>query len=424
MPMNKSNSNSALCPEQESTWSMLEEVLRKGAQKMLQVIIDQEVDDFVKKHTDLTDTNGHRLVVKNGYKPERNIITGIGPIAVKPPRVDDRKLKTEPNKPRFTSEILPRYLRRVPSIDNLIPVLYLKGISTGDFPEALESIIGCDAAGLSPSTVTRLKLAWEDEYKKWATRDLSQKEYIYFWVDGIYSGIRLEDDKACILTIIAADSNGNKELLAVEDGLRESKISWHNLLLDLKKRGLEKGPKLAIGDGALGFWAALREVYPATREQRCWVHKTANMLDKLPKSIQPKAKSVIQEMYMADTKKNALAAYTQFISAYGEKYPKAVACLEKDKDQLFIFYDFPGIHWIHIRTTNPIESTFATIRQRTYRTKNCGNRITTLTMFYKLGMESEKNWHKLKGHNLIPFVMAERKFIDGVMQEEAIKNAG
>jgi transposase-like protein len=266
---------------------MIEDICRKGAQRMLQVAIEQEVADFVEKHTELIDADGHRLVVRNGYKPERNIITGIGPIAVNPPRVDDRKLASETDRPRFTSEILPRYMRRVPSIDNLIPILYLKGISTGEFPDALKSIIGVNAAGVSPATVTRLKAAWEDEYKEWAKRDLSQKEYVYFWADGVYSGIRMEDDKACMLVIIAADSKGDKELLAIEDGLRESKISWHNLLLDLKKRGLTRRPKLAIGDGALGFWAACAKYTQAHKNRDVGFTKQLTYLINCQKVYKP-----------------------------------------------------------------------------------------------------------------------------------------
>jgi transposase-like protein len=318
----------------------------------------------------------------------------------------------------FTSQILPRFLRRIPSIDNLIPVLYLKGISTGDFPTALTAILGDEAKGVSASTVVRLKSIWESEYKEWLKRDLSNKQYVYFWVDGIYCNVRMEE-KSCILVIIAADEEGNKELLAIDDGFRESMISWKEILLSLKDRGLQDGPKLAIGDGALGFWAALREVFPNTEEQRCWVHKTANVLDKLPKTLQAKAKNQIHEMYMAENKKNALLSYERFIGIYKDKYPKAVNCLEKDKDRLFTFYDYPAVHWTHIRTTNPIESTFSTVRHRSYRTKNCGNRVTTLTMVYKLVMESQKNWHKLKGYEMIPLVLKGKIFKDGVLKEAA-----
>ena len=278
--------------------------------------------------------------------------------------------------------------------------------------------MGDEAKGVSASTVVRLKSIWESEYKEWLKRDLNHKQYVYFWVDGIYCNVRMEE-KSCILVIIAADEQGNKELLAIDDGFRESKISWKDILLSLKDRGLKDGPKLAIGDGALGFWAALREVFPETGEQRCWVHKTANILDKLPKTLQPKAKNQIHEMYMAENKENALLSYERFIGIYTDKYPKAVNCLEKDKDRLFAFYDYPAVHWTHIRTTNPIESTFATVRHRSYRTKNCSNRVTTLTMVYKLVMESEKNWHKLKGYKMIPLILQGASFKDGVLKDAA-----
>ena len=272
---------------------------------------------------------------------------------------------------------------------------------------------------MSAANIVRLKQCWETEYKEWSKRDLSEKKYVYFWVDGIYFNVRLDDERSCILVIMAADEAGNKELLAVSDGFRESKTSWKEILLDLKDRGLEMGPKLAVGDGALGFWVALDEVFPKTRRQRCWVHKTANILDKLPKSMHSKAKSMIHDMYMAETKKSALKAFDHFVESYESKYPRAVDCLTKDKEDLFTFYDFPGVHWIHIRTTNPIESTFATVRNRTKRTKGSGSRIATLTMVYKLSLEAEKTWKKLKGYKLIKFVLEEKRFVDGELQEKA-----
>ncbi len=311
------------------------------------------------------------------------------PKTVKAPRVDNRKIDPEREQP-FTSAILPRYLRKVPSVDNLLPVLYLKGVSTNGFQDALASILGEGAKGLSAANILRLKKSWEDEFTSWANRDLSQKQYAYIWVDGIHFNIRLENDRCCLLVIIGADEKGNKELLAVESGYRESSLSWREILLSLKKRGLKEAPSLAIGDGALGFWKALDEVFPQTKRQRCWVHKTANILDKMPKAVQPKAKALIHEMYMADTEENALKAYDHFISVYVDKYPRAADCLVKDKDDLFTFYSFPGGHWIHIRTTNPIESTFATVRLRTRRTKGCGSRNATLTMAWKLCCEAEK----------------------------------
>ena len=289
----------------------------------------------------------------------------------------------------------------------------MKGISTQDFPSALAAILGDSVKNLSANTVVRLKQVWQKEYNEWAKRDLSGKNYVYIWADGIYFNVRLDDAKSCILTIMAADDKGNKELLAVTDGFRESKLSWKSMLLDLKRRGLEINPSLAIADGALGFWAALREIYPEQMEQRCWVHKTANILDKLPKSIQNKAKEMIYNMYRAENKKTALSEYELFIKTFKNKYPEAVKCLTKDFDQLFSFYDFPAAHWQHIRSTNPIESTFATIRLRTKRTKGCGSRETTLMMVFKLAKEAEKRWRKLQSFKLLPYVLAGEKFIDG-----------
>jgi len=401
-----------------SRWSPLEQIAREGARKMLQLALENEVEEFVQKQSTLRDENGKKVVLKNGYMPQRDIVTGMGPLTIKQPRIDDRNLKDYSNATRFSSNILPRYLRRIPSIDNLIPALYLKGISTNDFGIALSAILGEGVKGLSATNIVRLKEIWQTDYMKWKSRDLSDKNYVYFWIDGIYFNVRLEDDRSCILLIIAADKHGNKELLAVSDGYRESSLGWRELLLDLKKRGLSFAPKLVIGDGGLGFWKALGEVFPSTRRQRCWVHKTANILDKLPKSVQPKAKSMIKDMYMAPTKENALKSYDHFIKVFSDKYPKAVGCLIKDKEDLFTFYDFPAIHWIHIRTTNPIESTFATVRLRTTKTKGCGSRMTTLTMVFKLAMEAARTWKRLKGYKLILKVLENKKFVDGELEEE------
>lgn len=399
-------------------WSVLEQIAREGARHMLQLALENEVQEYLEAHRDLKDEQGKQVVVKNGYHPERSLVTGLGPLQIKQSRVDDRRVNDFSTSERFNSKILPRYLRRIPSIDNLIPVLYLKGISTNDFPTALSAILGEGVKGLSAANIVRLKQFWEEDYKEWARRDLSEKKYVYFWVDGIYFNVRLDDERTCILVLMGADKEGNKELIAVQDGYRESKTGWREMLLELKKRGLTLGPKLAVGDGALEFWAALEEVYPNTRRQRCWVHKTANILDKLPKSVQSKSKSMIHDMYMAETKADALKAYEHFIHSFAAKYPKAVDCLVKDKEDLFTFYDFPGTHWIHIRTTNPIESTFATVRNRTKRTKGCGSRIATLTMVFKLSLEAQKTWKKLKGYKLIPLVLKDIKFIDGELQEE------
>ena len=406
--------------KEESTWSVLEQVARDGARKMLQLALQNEVDEFVTKYFGLTDDSGRRVVTRNGYMPTRQILTGMGPLEVKQPRVDDRALKNHTTHERFTSNILPRYLRRIPSIDNLIPCLYLKGVSTNDFGPALEAILGEGASGLSPANIVRLKDYWEKDYLNWKSRDLSHKKYVYFWVDGIYFNVRLDDGQSCILIIIGADKHGNKELVAVSDGYRESKISWKEILLDLKRRGLTLEPSLAVGDGSLGFWAAIAEVYPKTRRQRCWVHKTANILDKMPKSIQSKAKSAIHEMYMAPSKEAALSACDHFVNTYEAKYPKAVECLRKDKEDLFTFYDFPATHWIHIRTTNPVESTFATVRLRTHKTKGCGSRTATLSMVFKLAMEAAKTWKRLKGHQLMLLVLENKKFVDGELTQEAV----
>jgi transposase-like protein len=417
--MRKNSKKEVASPEQSAVNAVLEEVLHDGARQMLQQAVELEVQEFIAGRKHLIDGNGRQLAVRNGYLPAREILTGLGPVLVRQPRVDDRKIRDFADEPVFSSKILPKYIRRIPSIDNLIPVLYLKGISTNDFPAALAAILGENAKGLSASTVVRLKEQWEHEYADWAKRDLSDKQYVYFWVDGIHFNIRLDGERSCILVIMGADEEGNKELVAVQDGIRESTLSWKEVLLDLKSRGLADAPKLAIGDGALGFWAALPEVFPETREQRCWVHKTANILDKVPKSVQPGMKRSIHEMYMAATKEDALEAYDQFIQLYDDKYPHAVECLVKDKEQLFTFYDFPAKHWIHIRTTNPIESTFATVRHRSRRTKGCGSRIATLTMTFKLVLEAQKTWKKIKGHKFIEHVLNNVPFINGIMQVAA-----
>lgn len=380
---------------------------------MLQEALDAEVAEFIDRFANVVGTDGHRMVVRNGHLPERQLVTGVGPVAVKQPRARDRTGET-----RFNSRILPPFMRRVPSVDALIPVLYLKGVSTGDFSEALESILGPNAAGLSPANIVRLKEGWEKEYEAWSKRQLSGKRYVYLWADGIYFNIRLDRDRPCILVVMGALENGKKELVAVWDGERESKVSWLTVLRELKRRGLQQGPELAIGDGALGFWAALEEEFPETRQQRCWVHKTANILDKLPKKDQPDAKKLIHEMYLASTRKQALGSYAEFIRRYEAKHHKAVECLTKDKDVLFTFYDFPAEHWRHIRTTNPIESTFATVRHRTRQTKGCGSRGATLTMVFKLARDAERRWRRLNGQELMAKVIEGVKFVDGELEEK------
>ena len=391
-------------------------VLRDGAKRMLAQAIELEVEDYIQRYAQERDTSGRRLVVRNGSMPERTIQTGLGNITVKAPRVNDRRVDEKGQKQRFHSKLLPPYLRRTKAIEELIPWLYLKGVSTGDFSEALSALVGTDAPGLSASTVTRLKSVWTEEYNQWRKSSLQKRRFVYIWADGIYFNIRLgEDQRMCMLVIIGADSDGNKEILAVEPGYRESATSWKELLLRLRDRGLTASPELAIADGALGFWSALDEVYPATQGQRCWVHKTANILDKLPKSKQPEAKGMIHEIYQADTRDNAEKAYKRFIDVYEAKYPRATECLVKDYDRLLAFYEFPTEHWRHIRSTNPIESSFATVRLRTKRTKGCGSVDATVAMTFKLLMDAKKSWRKLNGHKLLADVIdITVKFKDGL----------
>jgi putative transposase len=394
-------------------------LLREGAQRMLAQAIEAEVADYIERHAHQRDAAGHRQVVRNGHKDEREIQTGIGPITVRQPRVNDRRVDENGQRLQFTSAILPPYLRKTRSIEELIPWLYLKGISTGDFSEALAALLGPEAPGLSASTIVRLKQVWQDEYKAWSKRSLVGKRYVYLWVDGIHFNIRLEEDRQCILVVMGATPDGKKELLAVQDGLRESEISWRELLLDLKARGLAEAPKLVVGDGALGFWAALRKVFGETREQRCWVHKTANVLNELPKGKQGKAKKMLHDIWMAETKADAQRAFDLFIETYQAKYPRAIACLAKDRDVLLTFYDFPAEHWPHIRTTNPIESTFATVRLRTHRTKGCGSRIASLTMVFKLAQSAEQTWRALNGSLLLEDVIRGVQFVDGLRKNAA-----
>lgn len=390
---------------------LLTEVLRKGARELLAQAVEQEVQEWLGERAGLTDERGRRLVVRNGHLPERTILTGIGPVAVRQPRVHDRRPTAE--RELFSSKILPPYLRKTKSLEELIPWLYLKGISTGGFQEALQALVGPDCPGLSANTIVRLKEVWQQEYDLWSKRSLAGKEYVYVWADGIHSNVRLEDDRVCLLVLIGVTKEGTKELLAVESGFRESKDSWREVLRDLKRRGLAIVPKLAVGDGALGFWAALREEWPSTREQRCWVHKTANVLDKMPKSIQPNAKAKLHEIWMAPTRAEAIKAFDIFLETYGAKYDKACECLKKDRDELLTFYDFPAEHWKHLRTTNPIESTFATIRLRHRRTKGNGTRQATLTMLFKLAESAAHHWRTLDRATLLIEVAKDTKFQDG-----------
>ena len=391
----------------------LTEVLRNGARALLAQAIDAEVAAFLGSHADKRAEDGRQRLVRHGHLPERDIVTGIGPVAVRAPRVRDR-VGGPQERIRFTSTILPPYARRSKSLEVLIPMLYLKGISTGDFDEALQALLGSDAGGLSAATVARLKNAWSEEHARWSKRDFSAKRYVYFWADGIHVQARLEDDAQCLLVIIGATPEGKKELVGLTDGVRESVQSWQELLLDLRRRGLSLGPELAVADGALGFWKALEEVWPKTRGQRCWVHKTANVLNKLPKSLQSKAKRTLQEIWMAETKKEALVAFDAFIETYGVKYDKAVECLTRDRDTLLAFYEFPAEHWKHLRTTNPIESTFATVRHRTVRAKGCLSNKTALAMIFKLAEAAERSWRRLDGHQQMPKVILGVTFADGV----------
>lgn len=392
---------------------LLTEVLRNGARGLLVQAVEAEVADFLSRHADKLTEDGHRRVVRHGHLPEREIVTGIGPVTVRQPRVRDREA-AEDERIRFNPTILPPYARRSKSLDVLIPILYQKGISTGDFAEALAALVGQDASGLSASTIARLKEAWADEHGRWQKRDLSAKRYVYIWVDGIHLQARLEDQAQCILVIIGATPEGKMELIGFTDGTRESCQSWRDLLLDLKRRGLSMAPELAVDDGALGFWKALGEVWPKTREQRCWVHKTANVLNKLPKSLHAKAKRALQDIWMAETKADAIVALAAFAETYGTKYDKAVNCLTKDRDVLFAFYDFPAEHWKHLRTTNPIESTFATVRHRIIRAKGCLSNKTALAMVFKLADAAQKSWHRLRGHNQLPKLIQGVKFTDGI----------
>ena len=395
----------------------LSDILKEGAQQMLAHAIEAEVAEWIDAHANHTDDHGRRQVVRNGYLPQRKIVTGLGEIPVRQPRVHDRR--PDPEREKFTSKILPPYLRKAKSIEELIPFLYLKGISTGDMNEALQSLLGPDCPGLSATTVTRLKTIWEQEYDQWSKRSLKEQEYVYVWADGIHTNIRLEEERQCMLVLMGATTAGKKELIAMTDGHRESAQSWKELLLDVKRRGLAVEPKLAIGDGALGFWKALAEVYPNTREQRCWVHKTANVLDKLPKGKQPKAKAMIHDIWMAETKDEANQAVDAFLETYEAKYPKATQCLAKDRDVLLTFYDFPAEHWRHLRTTNPIESTFATIRLRHRRTKGSGSRTASLTMMFKLAESASKRWRLLNGSQLLPNVLQGIPFKDGIQVTQA-----
>jgi transposase-like protein len=390
----------------------LEEIARQGARRALQQAIEDEVADYINAHREQIDREGRRLVVRNGYKQPRTILSGVGPIQVKQPRVDDRRVDENGVRFRFTSKILPPYLRKTQSIEDLVPWLYLKGISTSEMEDALVHL-GFDGSGLSATSVARLLEAWQGEYEDWSKRDLTGKHYVYLWADGIYFGCRLTDDRPCVLVLMGATADGTKELIAMTDGQRESETSWTALLLDAAARGLSQAPELAIGDGSLGFWLALAKVFPSTKQQRCWVHKTANVLDKLPKGQQPAAKAMLHEIWMAATREDATKAFDRFVATYGVKWPRATDCLEKDRAELLAFYDFPAEHWRHLRTSNPIESTFATVRLRTYRTKGPGSRAAGLAMAFKLIQKAQKGWRKLNGSEKLKDLIDGIVFVDG-----------
>ena len=387
----------------------LTEVLRDGARTLLAQAIEAEVAEFLAGHTDKRDTLGRARLVRNGHLPERTVQTGIGAVTVKAPRVRDRAGEL-----RFASSILPPYLRRTRSMEELLPWLYLKGISTGGFAEALAALLGRDAPGLSAGTISRLKAVWQEEHAQWERRSLAHKRYVYLWVDGIHFGVRMEEANQCILVVMGATAEGKKELVALTDGFRESEASWKELLLDLKRRGLKHDPQLAVGDGALGFWKALPQVFGATRDQRCWVHKTANVLNKLPKYLQPKAKSDLHQIWMADTREDAHRAFATFVQTYESKYPKAAECLTKDQGALLAFYDFPAAHWIHLRTTNPIDSTFASVRLRTARSRGCGSRASILSTVFKLAQSAQQRWRTLRGAEMVAKVITGVHFRNGV----------
>ena len=410
--MTKSTLKAVESPEQEAG-DPLSELLRSGARRLIAQAVEAELVELLSQHQDTKLPDGRQALVRNGYLPARTIQTGIGDVAVKIPKVRDRSKSGI----CFNSSLVPPYLKRAKSIEELLPWLYLKGISTGDYQEALESLLGEKAKGLSAQTICRLKAQWIDEHRNWRSQDLSHKRYVYWWADGVYSKVRL-DDRLCLLVIIGVTEHGKKELVAVEDGYRESEASWLELLNGLRLRGLQIEPKLAVGDGALGFWNAMAKAYPTTKHQRCWVHKTANVLKNLPKSMQSKVKSALQDIWMAETKDEAIKAFDSTIKRFRDKYPKAMLCLSKDREELLAFYSFPGAHWIHIRTTNPIESTFATVRLRTKRARNCGSRDTTLSMVFKLLQSAEKRWKRIKGFNLLTLVVNNVEFKDGIQVSE------
>ena len=397
----------------EQTSDLLTELIKSQAQTLIKAALELEVAEILAGFEERRLQDGRQAVCRSGYQPEREIQTGVGPVTVKVPKIRARDGQPE----TFRSSLVPPFIRRTKSLEDAIPWLYLQGISSGNMQSALEVLLGPEARGLSANTVSRLKQQWSDEYDAWRKKDLSKDQWVYIWADGIYSGLRGEDQKLCVLVIIGVNDRGEKHFLAIEDGVRESTQSWKEVLIDLKNRGL-KIPKLAIGDGALGFWSALDQILPRTKQQRCWVHKIRNVLNCLPKKSQPKAKEKLQDIWKAETKKQAEKAFELWIKTYEDKYPKAAKCLEKDRDELLAFFDFPAVHWQSIRTTNPIESAFATIRHRTKRAKGCLSRKTMLAMIYKVGMSAEKQWRKLRGFESLSKVIHGVQFRDGIEQKE------
>ncbi len=389
-------------------------ILRSGARRLLAQAVEAEAEAFLATMKGMRLPDGRERVVRHGHAPERLVQTGIGPVAVRRVKLRDRGTGADGERIRFTSAILPRWARRTPSLGALLPVLYLRGVSMGDFGEALAALLGRDAPNLSPAVIARLRGEWEAEHARWQRRDLSARHYVYVWADGVYLQARMEPQAECMLVLIGATPEGKKELLGFQVGLRESAQSWRELLVDLKARGLAIAPELATGDGALGFWTALEAVFPATRHQRCWVHKTANVLNKLPRSVQPAAKADLREIWQAPDRVTAEAAIATFAEKYGAKYGKAVACLAKDREALLCFYGFPAEHWDHLRTANPIESVFATVRHRTVRTKGALSQDTARLMVFKLVMAAAKTWRRLKGENQLPKVVQGVTFRNGV----------
>ncbi len=401
-------------PEEQD---LLSSMLREGAQRLIAQALQAEFDEFMSRFVAQRDELGRAAVVRNGFQPEREVLTGLGAVGVRVPKARSRTEEAAV----FRSTLVPPYVRRAKSLDAALPWLYLHGVSTGNMREALAVLVGRDAAGLSASVVARLKSRWMEEYRVWRRAKLGKERWVYLWFDGIYSGLRAEDQRLCVLVVIAVNERGQKRFLAIEDGMRESKASWAEVLRDLKRRGLLIPPKLAVGDGALGFWAALEEIFPDTRQQRCWVHKTANVLNYLPRSVQPRAKAALHEIWMAETKASAQVAFDQFLASYGAKYPKATECLAKDRQALLAFYDFPAEHWTHIRSSNVIESSFATVRHRTDRTKGCLTRDGMLAMIFKLGLCAERSWRRLRGFAWLAKVVEGVKFRDRVEVQNVVR---